>query len=188
MSAGKGFTLIGLMIGIAIISILATTTIPNLSIFITKLHVSAQASSLQRLLLLARNNAINYDQVVTVCPLDNSLNCTNQWQNELTVFIDHNADKHLSYAEHDRILATKSALSDDDRLLFAKGRKAVKYAATGRLHGWGSNGTFRYCPKHHVELAKGIIIAVSGRVYLTTDTDHDGVDENRHNSELSCTQ
>jgi type IV fimbrial biogenesis protein FimT len=185
MLASKGFTLVGLMVAVAILSILITTAIPSFNLFLIKLRASQQIAELSRLLLLARNSAINYGQDVTVCPLDANAKCSTNWHQEISVFIDNDNDDLYSI-DQDLLLKVKPALTHQDNLLYAKGRKSVKYNATGRLAGWGMNGTFRYCPKDHDELAKGIVVSVSGRLYATTDVDQDGKDENRSRQELLC--
>ena len=41
--------------------------------------------------------------------------------------------------------------------------------------------------KNYNTLARGVNIALSGRAYLTQDTDNDGKDEDRNGNELNCT-
>lgn len=65
-----GFTLIELMISIAITSILASIAMPNLNAYLTQLRVDNEISALHRLLFTARNTAINTRLPVTVCPLN----------------------------------------------------------------------------------------------------------------------
>jgi type IV fimbrial biogenesis protein FimT len=180
-----GFSLISLLIGLAVLSILTTTVIPNLQLFLIKLRVNNEISELNRLLLLARNKAITSGQIVTVCPLSASSNCSTNWQQVVTVFIDVNANKYFD-VNTDILIKQKQAISTGDLLVYGKGRNAVKYDSTGKLDGWGSNGTFRYCPKNHQDLSKGIRVAVSGRLYTTSDIDHDGKDEDRNGKELTC--
>ena len=71
----KGLTFIELIIGLAIISILTTIGIPSFIDWLYKTRVDNEISHLNRLLLLARNYAINTGKTVTVCPLDQQKNC-----------------------------------------------------------------------------------------------------------------
>jgi len=76
----KGFTLIELMISVSVTSILAALAIPNYSQFIVQMRVDNEISQLHRILLITRNAAINSGQKAIVCPLDESQQCTSQWQ------------------------------------------------------------------------------------------------------------
>ena len=150
------------------------------------MRVDSQISQLHRLLLIARNSAINYNQDVTVCPLDESLNCTVNWQDELSVFFDINDDGMLNADSDEKIIRVKAAVKYGDQLQYGLYRNKVKFAATGRTTGWGSNGTFKLCPRNEVQFSRAIIVATSGRFYLSSDIDHDGKDENRSGSEIIC--
>jgi len=181
-----GFTLVELMITVSIISILIGIAVPNYSSFICKLRVNNEISELNRLLLIARNTAINNRQTVTLCHLDESGKCDTNWQQQLSVFTDINANKIYEPHLNEYILRVKSKIKITDKLHYGIGRTGVIYAPTGRLAGWGSNGTFRYCPLNHQNFNRGIRVATSGRLYITTDVDHDGKDEDRNGRELTC--
>jgi len=182
----SGFTLVELMITVSITSILIGIAVPNYSSFICKLRVNNEISELNRLLLIARNTAINNRQTVTLCHLDESGKCDTNWHQQLSVFIDTNANKIYEPNLNEYILRVKSKIKTTDKLHYGIGRTGVIYAATGRLAGWGSNGTFRYCPLNYQNFNRGIRVATSGRLYITTDTDHDGKDEDRNGKELTC--
>jgi prepilin-type N-terminal cleavage/methylation domain-containing protein len=182
----KGLTFIELIIGLAIISILTTIGIPSFIDWLYKTRVDNEISHLNRLLLLARNYAINTGKTVTVCPLDQQKNCNGNWQQAITAFLDVNQNKKFEPNHGDVMLQQKSAIHSKDKLLYARLRMGVTYQANGRLKGWGSNGTFRYCPFEHHHFAKGIRVAVSGRTYITADIDNDGKDEDRNRRELNC--
>ncbi|MCI2283147.1 prepilin-type N-terminal cleavage/methylation domain-containing protein [Colwellia sp. MSW7] len=65
----QGFTLIEIMVAISIVAIMTTIALPSLNTFIVKMRVDNEISELQRLLLTARNLAINTGKNTTVCPL-----------------------------------------------------------------------------------------------------------------------
>ena len=186
MQKCKGFTLLELIVSCSILAILTVIVVPNFNEFIIKMRVDSQISQLHRLLLIARNNAINYNQAVTVCPLDEDLNCTTHWQNELTVFFDINNDGMLNPDLDEKVIRVKKAVKDGDQLQYGLHRNKVKFAATGRTTLWGSNGTFKLCPKNKTQFSRAIIVANSGRFYLSSDIDHDGKDENRRGAEIIC--
>lgn len=179
----KGFTLIELMVSVSVTSILAAIAAPSFSDFIVKMRVDNEISQLHRMLLITRNTAINNGQKTIICPLDNNFQCTSQWQNELSVFIDVNDNKLFDITE--KVISIRAAINSGDKLIYGKGRNKITYKPTGQLSGL-VNGTFRYCPQSHKENARGIVIARSGRLYQSSDIDNDGIDENRGNKEIDC--
>lgn len=179
----KGVTLIELMVSVSVTSILAAIALPNFNDFIVQMRVDNEISHLYRMLLITRNSAINSGQRAIVCPLNHDSQCTGQWQNELSVFIDVNNNKNLDANE--KIITTRAAISKDDELIYAKGRMRITFQPTGHLSGL-ANGTFRYCPQNYKNHSRGIVVARSGRVYQSSDIDNDGIDENRSNKEITC--
>ena len=186
MTKCNGFTLVELMVSVSILSILAIVAIPNFSSFIVKMRVDSQISQLHRLLLTARNTAINSSYPVVVCPLNNSFQCSTNWQQEISVFIDINNDNSFSPDSDETIIKVKKAVKPNEKLQYGLNRNRITFAPTGRTIGWGSNGTFKYCPNGHKNLSRGIVVATSGRFYPSTDIDHDGKDESRGGKEIVC--
>lgn len=182
----SGFTLIELLISISITSILISIAYPNLDSFISQMRVDNEISVLHRLLFSARNAAINRARPITICPLNDQNQCSTEWQNEISVFIDLNNNNSYDPLNNEILLRTKSAIKSDDKLEYGLWRKRIIYAPTGRTAGWGSNGTFKYCPKGYPEKSRAIRIATSGRLYTSSDIDQDGKDEVRSGSEIKC--
>lgn len=178
-----GFTLIELIVSISITSILVAIAVPNFSDFIIKMRVDNDIYQLHRMLLITRNAAINSGHKAIICPLNNNFQCTTQWQNELSVFVDVNSNK--MFDANEKVIRIKPAIKIGDELVYGKGRNKITYQPTGQLSGL-TNGTFRYCPQSHKHNSRGIVVARSGRVYQSSDNDNDGIDEDRRNKEISC--
>lgn len=185
-SSIKGFTLIELMISVSLVSILTSIAIPNFNEFMSRMRVDNEIYQLQRLLLIARNSAINTNQNVTVCPIDVNSNCSTDWQKNIIVFIDTNNDNTYSPDLNEVIIRRKTSVKINDRLQYGLRRSRIKFAPTGRTTGWGSNGTLKYCPQGLPEFSRAIVIATSGRFYSSTDIDNDGKDETRNGNEIFC--
>ncbi|MFT7431390.1 MAG: type IV fimbrial biogenesis protein FimT [Colwellia sp.] len=180
----QGFTLVELMITIAIGATLMAIALPKFNSFLVETRVDNEISHLQRLLLTARNTAINAEQSVTLCPLNASNRCDTNWQNEVSVFIDIDGDKTYEPASDERIVAVKAKIKTNDKLQY--GQDSIIYRPTGNIMGGVSASPFKYCPKDYPAKSRGITVTTSGRSYVTSDTDSDGIDEDRSGNEITC--
>jgi prepilin-type N-terminal cleavage/methylation domain-containing protein len=179
-----GFTLVELMITIAIAATLMAIALPNFSSFLVQTRVDNEISQLQRLLLSARNTAINAEQTVTICPLNTSNTCDTNWHKEISVFIDIDGDKVYEAASDERIISVKGAIDTQDKLQY--GQDSIIYTPTGSISGGVSASPFKYCPKGYADKSRGITVSTSGRSYVTSDTDTDNIDEDRAGNEITC--
>ena len=177
-----GFTLIELMVSISIIAILMVVALPNLSDYLIKSRVDNEISKLQRLILSARNTAINSGRNVTLCPLSSSNVCGSNWQGELSVFSNVSDNTKFNSAT-EQLIKIREKISNNDTLTFSQ--TSLVYSPTGRLLS-GKNSLFTYCPTANKKLARGINISLSGRIYASQDTDNDNKDEDRLGNEFSC--
>lgn len=184
MKRTQGFTLFELLVTVAILGIVTAIAMPSLSEFVVKMRVDGEISQLQRMLLTARNGAISNEQSVTVCPLNASNVCQNDWKGEITVFTDIDNDGIFEAANNEERIKVKEANTTNDTLTFSYAR--VTYAPDGFLGGI-YNATFKYCPESFSDLSRGIIISkVSGRIYTSFDSNNDGKEENRSGDVITC--
>lgn len=181
----RGFTLIEIMVTIAIVAILSAIALPSMNNFIVKMRVDNEISEMQRLLLTARNMAINTGKNTTVCPLVGG-NCNANWQGQISVFTNsaNTLANGNSFAGTDELVKVKEAIKVGDKLQFTD--TSVIYTPNGRLLTPIINRTFRYCPKDEADSSRGIDISVSGRSYTSSDIDNDGKDEDRNGTEIIC--
>lgn len=179
----KGFTLIELLISIAVVAILSAIALPSMNDFLVKMRVDNEISEMQRLLLTARNMAINTGRNTTVCPLDGGA-CSNNWQDEISVFTNgvNNLANSNAFAGNDELVKVKAAINAGDRLQYAQ--NSVIYTPDGRLLTVPAN--FSYCPRNETDSNRGINIHLSGRSYPSADTNNDGTDEDRDGDAIAC--
>lgn len=186
MSKYIGFTIIEVLVAMAILLSLIAIGIPSLNDFVIRMRVDNEISLLHRMLLLARNSAINSELYVTICPLNNNAECSVNWQDEISVFSDINRNRTYEPGIGELILKVKPAIKSDDKLQYGKNRNALIYGPTGHLVIWGGNATFKYCPKNHANKSRGIVVSRSGRVYETTYNVKHAQDTNRSGKILVC--
>lgn len=181
----RAFTIVELLVGIAIVAILLTLALPSMNSFIIKMRVDNEISELQRLLLTARSMAISTGKNTTVCPLNGSGKCTTNWQNKLSVFTnsDNTLATNNTFLAPDELVKVKETIKTGDRLQYAQ--KSVIFSPDGRIITTAAK--FNYCPKDKSELSRGIDVSISGRSYTSSDTDNDNKDEDRNNTEITCT-
>ncbi len=94
MKKYSGFTLIELMIALAIVGILLTLGVPSLKTFMQRNQLTASTNELISALHVARSEAIKQNSRVSICESSDGANCavTGSWANGWIVFVDANGD------------------------------------------------------------------------------------------------
>lgn len=182
-SKQHAFTMVELLVGIAIIGILAVISFPSLSRFTIGLRVDSEVSELHRLILMARNTAVTTGNKTIICPIVSD-ECSNKWNKEISLIEDVDGSGDLS--KNDVILRVKAKINTGDQLTFSS-NSALIYSPSGNLFNNTSNLTFSYCPKNYNDESKGVVISILGRPYITQDFNNDGFDEDRDENKIECT-
>lgn len=78
-AATRGFTLIELMVTLAVLAILLTVALPNFQIFVMNGRMASQTNDLITALNLARSEAVKRAANVTVCASSDGASCTGSW-------------------------------------------------------------------------------------------------------------
>lgn len=157
----NGFTLLELLITIAIVSIAAGVGLPNFTQFLERNRVENKLSEVSRLLMFARSQAVSAESIVTVCPLVSG-SCSNDWSKEIVVFMD--SDFSMSKGADEEELRVSNPIKDIDTLIYS--RASISYEPTGMLANPLHGGTFKFCPGGTTNAnSKAIIVTShSGRV------------------------
>jgi type IV fimbrial biogenesis protein FimT/type IV fimbrial biogenesis protein FimU len=168
-----GFTLIEIMVAIAIAGIAITIAIPSLNSFILSIRVDNEVSEIQRLLMTTRNAAINSGAKASLCPLaaDDTCAVNNNWAGRIGVVTS------------DGLIKEREAIKPGDLLQFPFNQ--VIYAPSGQLNN-NNVGNFTYCPQGNNEYSRAVILSLSGRTYLSSDISGDGRDQDRDNNNINC--
>lgn len=156
----QGFTLIEMMITVAISAILLGIAVPNFRDLIVNNRIGTQASDLITDLALARSEAVKRGIKVSMCTSTNGTACTNSsWGAGRMIFTDTGTAGSLDGA--DTILRVSGTMSGGLSLASTPLGVAqyVQYLPTGQIT---SSGTFTLCKTGYT--GRIINISNTGRV------------------------
>lgn len=155
----RGFTIIELLVTVAILAILTTLVVPSMSQFVAEWRVNAAVNTFSQHLRLARTEAVKRSRAVTLCPANaGGSACATASEfavNGWIVFVDSNGDGVIN--------------ANDDEILAAQ----VKGGASRALPGVGSfkttsNSKFTY--KNN-----GLLSGVANKTFtVTSQLESDG--------------
>jgi type IV fimbrial biogenesis protein FimT len=159
----KGFTLMELMVTIAITGILIGIAIPSFTSIITSNRLTTSANELITALNFARSEAIKRGVIVYVHQKSAT---AHYWEGGWDVLVDSNNSN--SYDAADTLLKTYAALPGGYAL------RTVSHTFTGYFpSGLGSSGAnvvFSLCNDADTTTSRTITINVVGRTQVSTDT------------------
>jgi len=149
-SRARGFTLIELMVTIAIAAVLAGLAAPSFRQLIVNNRLKAHTSALHTSLLQARSEAIKRNSRVVLCKSSDGATCATagDWQQGWVVFADADNDAQIDAGE---LVIQKVAALSGDFVLKGDGNLAdyVSYSSTGATKLKASDnfqtGTFSLC-------------------------------------------
>ncbi|WP_439587205.1 GspH/FimT family pseudopilin [Hydrogenophaga sp.] len=174
-----GFTLIELMVGVAIMAILLAVGVPSFQSAVASNRLTSSTNDVVSALALARTEAIRRGTRVTMCKSANATGCTTagSWAQGWIIFVDttrSSADAAVDGGE--AILASNAAASGNIAMLGSSGvPNFVSFASDGQaklMNGASQAGTLRVCSTAaslaDTRRARDIAITASGRVTTTT--------------------
>jgi type IV fimbrial biogenesis protein FimT len=167
----KGFTLVELMITIAIAAIILAIAVPSFTQVIKNNRMAGQINELVSSLNLARSEAVKRGLSVTVCKRNaagTNCNAAGQWGHGWIVFSDVNndgafnddADAALCEAGEDCLLRVHEGVQGGNTLSY--GGTRVAYDSRGFTMGF--NGAFTLCDDRGATHARGRVLSNTGRL------------------------
>jgi type IV fimbrial biogenesis protein FimT len=177
----KGFTVVELMIALAVAGVLISFAVPSFNASIQNNRMATQINELHASLSLARSEAIKRNNNTTVCRSSNGTGCTGNWGDGWVVFVDNDFNGAVDAGEE--ILRVHGALKGENSLSFSQTR--VIYASSGIARA-GSNGTFTLCDSRGATSARGLVVGVSGRPRMAVDDNDNGIPEDGTGTDLVC--
>ncbi|MBR9885267.1 MAG: prepilin-type N-terminal cleavage/methylation domain-containing protein [Oceanospirillales bacterium] len=179
-----GFTLVELLVVIAVISLIASFTVPSLGSLLNSTRRQSAVSDMIALINFARNTAIMEQRTITMCPLDQTNRCSNNWNNTpITVFRDSDADRVLS--SRNDIVRVKHLTKGGSWKASIANRSYFRFFATGQAS--YAIGNMVWCPDDlDNQMAAQVVINMGGRPRLSTDLDGDGILEDANGNSVTC--
>ena len=166
-----GFTLIELMITIAIIGIVALFGIPAFSDFILNNRIRGQTSDFVVQLTHARLEAMRTATRVTVCPGTASGCAGTHWENGWVVFVD--ASNPGVKDSEDTVLGIGSALDGGNTLRSTAFSPFISFRHNGEAN---LPGSFALCDSRgYGDKAQAITVSTTGRIKALAATDESSV-------------
>jgi type IV fimbrial biogenesis protein FimT len=171
---GRGFTLVELMVTVAILVILLAIGAPQLQGFLAKRSVSTQADIFASALRMARSEAIKRGQLVTICASDapeaaikTCNGASDNWSTGWVVFVDGGTKSTIDGS--DEVLAVQQSFPSTGGINPPAGKKqAISFAANGLAV--GEMNSFDVKPKLTAadgSTFKCVALAASGRIKIT---------------------
>jgi type IV fimbrial biogenesis protein FimT len=132
----KGFTLVELMITVAIVAVLATLAVPSFSGLLARRSVSAAMDALAADYRLARSEALKRTNFVTICRSTDGAACeasAGSWHDGWIVFVDADNDQAVDSTE--LVLRVQNAVSGVSSMQALSGAGDTRIANTFRPMG-----------------------------------------------------
>lgn len=163
-----GYTLIELMLTLAVASILCLTATSVAGSAMNAARSSDATSRLLASLTRARTTAAVYGTDVVLCPSANGRDCDDayHWEDGWIAFVDANGS-----GEHDpsqSLLLSEKHLGPRVRLITSSGRTRIRFQPNGSNA--GSNATFTLCDGRGAAKATALVMANNGNLRRDTPT------------------
>ncbi len=173
-NSNRGFTLIEMMITIAIAAILLTVAVPSFQHSMRGNRLTTEANELFSAMSLARSEAIKRGTSITVCASSDQSACSNStnWATGWIVFVDKNADLSRdgtdcgTAAADDCLLKVQGALKGD--AVLTGSTTFVTYNANGRASA-ASSLTLKAAAACGVNEQRTISVTSTGRVSVAQE-------------------
>jgi type IV fimbrial biogenesis protein FimT len=165
-SSAAGFTLIGLVISIAIAAILAMLLVSAVGAAAAKVNAGVAEARLVTSLERARTIAISGDSDIVMCPSSDGTHCSagDHWESGWIGFADRGENGQRN--DDEPIILREVALAAGMHLVSTKGRTHLRFQAVFGGNG-GSNVTFTFCDTRGPRAAKSWVLANNGRLHST---------------------
>ncbi len=187
----KGFTLVELMVALAILAILVMAAAPTFNATLKRNRIESQLKDLSSHVKLARSEAISRSRTVTMCRSSDQTTCSTaapvgNWSIGWITFLDINGNATIDADDivlrvHEGLGRNILTVSDANPIPGNVGdiqftRNGVNTRVTFQMCEDGGDNT----------MARALIMELTGRLMWSTDSDSNGVFEDIGGNDLSC--
>ena len=167
-SGSRGFTLIELMVAVAMIAILSAVAAPSFSEMMVRSAIRSASSDLGADLNVARAEAIRVGGRVSVCPRTSptDMTCGSDWSQGWLVFRDAGSTDIGTWQGADRLLRETTGIHQDLTLSRTAGTGAITFTPSGALQPDGTVTIARLALRAPHQKGRDLEVSVIGR--LTT--------------------
>lgn len=181
----KGFTLLELIITLAVAGILMGLAAPSFTTIIKNNRLIAHNNELLTALSLAKSEALKRGQSVSVCKRNiagNACDSTKTWSDGWLVFSDQDGDGVVDGGDNDEIIRVYDSLTNNITLSYSLNQ--VTFSGLGFSEGY--SGAFKFCDDRSASYARGLILANTGQINQAEDSNTDGIKEDDSGTNFSC--
>lgn len=188
----KGFTLIELMLTVAIVAILLVWGVPNLRDLMIRSRLSGQIQEFYGAISFARSEAIKRGNYVSICKSADGSSCggsTVNWSNGWIIFANNDNDSpavrdNVGGTNEEPLLRVFPSLPTN--YFLNANTNFTNYVTFDRFGMANNIGTFVFCANSDKSKARAIVVTRT-RPRIATDTDGDGIPNKEDNSNItSC--
>ena len=181
----RGFTLVELLVCLAVMAIVSGYIVPSVGSVVSRSRAATAINWLVSSVIFTRYTAVTMNQTVTLCPSATGHSCGGHWHDGAIAFTDANKDRRIDGA--DRLLRRFIFPVKGATLAWHAFRNQQYLQMTGEGFTNYQNGNFVYCPPDKdPRFARQLVINMQGRARLSTDTDGDGIVDDRRGHDLTC--
>lgn len=167
MTKQTGFTLLELMITIAIAVVLLGIGVPSMNSLFQSMAADASSNRIMREVRFARSQAINLNQRVVVCALKaNGSDCGGEVNSGLTVFADDNSNGKLDSGE--KVLLAAEPFTKAGNIDFKGAIDSFSFQSDGLIA--GASGSLYFCSNDNSYI-DGVVISKGGNIRFITDSE-----------------
>ncbi len=160
----NGFTLLELMIAIAMGAILLTIAIPSMRSFTVSTAIEQAERNTLASLYSARNQSIDLNRDVVICFANDANTCVVNGITHLIMFVDTNTDGIQNNGETTLLNSDKF----DNSVVINTPRSSYRFRSDGILR--GTNATIKIYNNEDGCVGKNLILALSGRARVCSSS------------------